>query len=111
MTLSSLRKEDGHVQFILLVRLTLLDWKRAAQSPPGMMAFQEGERPWSGTTNAEGVRTGWLPYVQVDDVDAVAEQAVKLGAQIVKERTRGPAGDFIVIEDPARGVLALWTSV
>ncbi len=86
----------------------LFDWKRAAQSPPGLEAFGEGERPWSGMAASEQIPTGWLPYVQVDDIDASAKKAEKLGAKILKKRTAGPAGDFIVIQDPAGGAVALW---
>ncbi len=88
----------------------LLEWKRAAQSPPGMTAFGEGERPWSGMAASETLPTGWLPYVQVKDLDVSAEKAKKLGAKVLKERTRGPTGDFVVIRDPAGGAVALWQS-
>ena len=58
----------------------LLDWKPASQAPPGMIAFAEGEQPWSGMTPSEDLPTGWLPYVAVDDLDASASKAEKLGA-------------------------------
>jgi predicted enzyme related to lactoylglutathione lyase len=88
---------------------TLLGWQPAAQSPPGLTALGDGAQPWGGMTAAEGVPSGWLAYVQVDDLDASADQARQLGASIVKKRARGPAGDFVVIEDPAGGIVALWT--
>ena len=89
----------------------LFGWKPAAQSPPGMTAFAEdGERPWSGMAASEELPAGWLPYVEVDDLDASANKAKKLGAKVLKGRTRGPAGDFVVIRDPAGGALALWES-
>jgi predicted enzyme related to lactoylglutathione lyase len=75
-----------------------------------MTAFGEGERPWSGMTASEDLPTGWLPYVQVADVDASAKRAFVLGATLVKARTQGPAGDLIVIQDPAGGTVALWES-
>ncbi len=85
----------------------LLGWTRAAQSPPGMTAFGD-EQPWSGMTAAEELPAGWLPYVQVDDLDSSTDTATRLGATVIKERTRGPAGDFTVIRDPAGGTVALW---
>lgn len=88
----------------------LLHWKRAPQSPPGMTAFGEGDRPWSGMAASEALPTGWLPYAQVDDLEASIERAEALGATILKGRTRGPAGDFVVVRDPAGGALALWES-
>ena len=88
----------------------LLDWKPSSQGPPGMTAFSEGDQPWSGMTASEELPAGWLPYVAVDDLDTAARRAEKLGASVLKARTRGPAGDFVVIRDPAGGVLALWTA-
>ena len=88
----------------------LLNLKRAAQGPPRMTAFGEGERPWSGMAASETLPTGRLPYVQLDDLDASANKAKKLGNTVLRERTRGPAGDFVVIQDPAGGAVALWQS-
>ncbi len=100
------RSDDpaGTVQFYE----SLLGWKRAPQSPPGLTALGDGPRPWGGMAEAEQVPSGWLAYVQVEDVDVAAEQASALGADVLKERTRGPAGDYVVIRDPGGGVVALW---
>ena len=84
----------------------LLGWKRAPQAPPGIAAFGEGEQPWGGMVPADALPGGWLPYVKVDDLNASAEQAVVLGAAILQERTRGPAGDYVVVRDPGGGSLA-----
>ena len=64
---------------------------------------------WGAMDESDGVPAGWLAYVQVDDVDAAAEQASGLGAELVKPRTRGPAGDYVVVRDPGGGIVALWT--
>ncbi len=87
----------------------LLGWNRAEKSPPGLSAFGGGDRPWGGMAESEKIPSGWLPYVQVDDLDGSASQAESLGAKIVKARSTGPAGDFVVIRDPSGGVVALWT--
>lgn len=86
----------------------LLDWQRAPNSPAGMTAFAAEEQPWSGMAASETLPAGWLPYVEVDDLDASASRAKELGATVLKTRTRGPAGDFVVIRDPAGGAVALW---
>lgn len=89
----------------------LLRWTPAAQGPPGVTAFDgEDGRPWSGMAASEELPTGWLPYVQVDDLDQATDEAVELGAETIKARTRGPAGDFVVLRDPAGGAVALWQS-
>jgi predicted enzyme related to lactoylglutathione lyase len=56
-----------------------------------------------------GDRDEWIPFVPVDDVDAASQRAVSLGASILREKTRGPAGEFTVVRDPGGAALALWT--
>ena len=85
----------------------LLAWKESPQSPPGMTAFGS-DAPWAGVTAGEGLPTGWRPYVQVDDLASSVRHATKLGAQVVKDTTQGPAGTFAVVRDPAGGAIALW---
>ena len=48
------------------------------------------------------------PTQQVDDVDAATKRAVKLGAEVLKQKTRGPAGDFSIVRDPGGAAVALW---
>ena len=87
----------------------LLGWQRADKGPPRMTAYAEGaERPWAGMTQTEGVPSGWLPYVQVEDLSEATRKATKLGGEVLKDRMKGPAGDFAVIRDPAGGTVALW---
>jgi uncharacterized protein len=50
----------------------------------------------------------WLPYVEVEDIGAVTEQARELGAAVLLEPREGPAGRRSVITTPASGDLALW---
>jgi len=45
---------------------------------------------------------------QVDDLDAATQRAVELGAQVLKERTRGPAGEYTIVRDPGGASVALW---
>jgi predicted enzyme related to lactoylglutathione lyase len=46
--------------------------------------------------------------VPVADVDTATEQAVALGARIVKPRTDLPPGSVVVIDEPGGATLALW---
>lgn len=55
-----------------------------------------------------GDRDEWIPFVAVDDVDAAAKRAVALGATLLREKSRGPAGEFAVVRDPGGAALALW---
>jgi uncharacterized protein len=50
----------------------------------------------------------WLPYVEVEDIAAVTEQARELGAAVLLEPRDGPVGRRSVVTTPAGGDLALW---
>jgi predicted enzyme related to lactoylglutathione lyase len=84
---------------------SLLGWQIA---DTGMVA--EGDRPWAAIEELQPANgsAGWIPFVQVDDVDEATERARGLGATVLREKTRGPAGEFTTIADPARAGIALW---
>jgi predicted enzyme related to lactoylglutathione lyase len=86
---------------------TLLGWKPAG-GPPGTTMFAGEAGPFAGVGPLEGKAAAWIPYVQVNDVDEATKRAVKLGAGVVKERTRGPAGDYAIVTDPGGASVALW---
>ena len=88
----------------------LLGWK-PAEGPPGMTMFTGDAGPFAGVGAKEGRVSGWIPYVQVDDVDAATKRAVKLGAEVLKELTRGPAGEYSIVRDPGGASIALWRKV
>ncbi len=85
----------------------LLGWK-PADGPPGMTMFAGDKGPFAGVGPKDGKVAGWIPYAQVDDVDAATKRAVKLGAELLKEKTRGPAGEFSIVRDPGGAAVALW---
>jgi predicted enzyme related to lactoylglutathione lyase len=84
----------------------LLGWKRT-EGPAGMTIFAGDHGPFAAVGGEDGV-VGWIPYAQVDDVDAATKKATKLGATVVKNKTRGPAGEFTIVRDPGGAALALW---
>ena len=85
----------------------LLGWK-PSEGPGGMTMFAGEKGPFAGLGAKDGESAGWLPYVQVVDLDAATKKAVKLGATLIKEKTRGPAGEFSVVNDPGGSPVALW---
>lgn len=85
---------------------SLLGWKRA-EGPPGMTMFAGDKGPFAAIGEDEGM-VGWIPYAQVDDLDAATKKAKKLGATVLKDRTRGPAGEFSIVRDPGGAAVALW---
>lgn len=85
----------------------LLGWK-GSEGPGGLTMLAKSAGPFAAIGAKKGNVSGWIPYVQVDDVAASAELAVKLGAELVEDRTKGPAGIYSVVRDPGGALLALW---
>ncbi len=88
---------------------SLLGWKRT-EGPPGMTLFA-GEKGPFAAVGADERAVGWIPYAPVDDVDAATTRAKELGATVLKEKARGPAGEFSVVRDPGGAAIALWRKV
>jgi predicted enzyme related to lactoylglutathione lyase len=89
----------------------LLGWSMApADGMPPYRAFaMEGDEPWAGVLDDDELTRGqWVPYVQVDDLDAATGRATALGARVVRDRMEGPAGSAVTIADPAGALLCLW---
>jgi predicted enzyme related to lactoylglutathione lyase len=89
---------------------SLFGWV-TSDGPGGMTMLAGGSGPFAGVAKKDGDTAGWIPYAQVNDVDLAAERALSLGAVVIKAKTRGPAGDFVVIQDPGGATLALWQKV
>jgi predicted enzyme related to lactoylglutathione lyase len=85
----------------------LLGWSPAG-GPPGMTMFANEKGPFAGVGTEKNGLVGWIPYVQVESVDAATREAEKLGATVLESKTRGPAGEYTIVRDPGGAVLALW---
>lgn len=85
----------------------LLGWK-PSEGPGGMTMFAGEAGPFASVGAPQGGSAGWIPYAQVDDVDAATRKAAGLGAEVLQPKTRGPAGEFSVVRDPGGATLALW---
>jgi predicted enzyme related to lactoylglutathione lyase len=53
-------------------------------------------------------RALWLPYVEVDRIDAATDRARTLGARVLLGPREGPAGWRSVVVTPEGGEIALW---
>jgi predicted enzyme related to lactoylglutathione lyase len=53
-------------------------------------------------------RPMWLPYVEVERIDAATERARRLGGSVLLGPREGPAGWRSVIASPAGGEIAFW---
>ena len=85
----------------------LLDWK-GTDGPPGMTMLSRDAAPFAAVMARKGSVVGWVPYVQVDDIVAATKRAAKLGAEVLEDATRGPAGTYSVVRDPGGAAVALW---
>ena len=85
----------------------LLGWK-STDGPPGMTMLARDAGPFAAVMPRKGKVSGWVPYVQVDDVAAATKRAVKLGAELLEDQTRGPAGIYSIVRDPGGATVALW---
>lgn len=85
----------------------LLGWK-ASEGPSGLTMLAGDAAPFAGLAAKKGKVGGWVPYVQVDDVASATRRAVRLGAELLEDGTRGPAGVYSVVRDPGGALVALW---
>jgi predicted enzyme related to lactoylglutathione lyase len=85
----------------------LLGWK-GADGPAGMTMLAREAGPFAAVMPKKGKVAGWVPYVQVDDVAAATKRAVQLGAELLEDPARGPAGTYSIVRDPGGATVALW---
>jgi predicted enzyme related to lactoylglutathione lyase len=91
--------------------LTTLLGFQTSEGPGGTAMVATSTGPFAALGSEEdryGDRDEWIPFVAVDDVDAATKRALTLGASLVREKNRGPAGEFTVVRDPGGAALALW---
>jgi len=56
-----------------------------------------------------GAPSGWLAYVNVDDLVAATQKAKSLGATVMRDKTEVPGmGWFSILIDPTGAPIALW---
>ncbi|MEV4108753.1 VOC family protein [Nonomuraea sp. NPDC049695] len=91
-----------------LLGWTVTDVPAGSETVP---MFTDGGAPWGGLTQLaenDGRRPQWIPYVPVVHLDRAVEQAVELGATVVRARVDLHQGSVTVIDDPTGATLALW---
>jgi predicted enzyme related to lactoylglutathione lyase len=74
----------------------------------GGVRAHESEQPWASVVPDGGENIGWFPYIQIEDLETATEKARELGASVLQPATKGPAGTFTPIRDPAGAVFALF---
>jgi len=84
----------------------LLGWSVQGREGHAMIDGESG--PWAAIVPHESKDDAWVPYVQVDDVDAATARAAELGATVLHEAMDGPAGRYATIRDTGGAPIALW---
>jgi predicted enzyme related to lactoylglutathione lyase len=89
---------------------SLLGWRRQLiQAGRGSyLALELGGGVGGGIVECGTVRPLWLPYVEVDQLQASTQDARQLGASVLLAPRQGPAGWRSVISAPQCGELAFW---
>jgi predicted enzyme related to lactoylglutathione lyase len=74
-----------------------------------MIGVGEGTAGGMQAHPVPGAPSGWLAYVNVDDINAATEKARSLGAKVMREpmEVMG-AGSLSIIIDPTGAALGLW---
>ncbi len=76
----------------------------------GPMTFLtgDGELPFAAACDAMKDISGWVPYIEVDDLEAEVAKVSALGANVVAANLDGPAGTATFLTDPGGAPIALW---
>jgi predicted enzyme related to lactoylglutathione lyase len=88
----------------------LLGWRRQLieAGRGAYLALDLGGGFGGGIVQCGTARPLWLPYVEVDQLQASTDHARQLGASVLLAPREGPAGWRSVISAPQCGELALW---
>ena len=88
----------------------LLGWEsERLETQAGVyLALGLGGEIGGGIVECETSSPIWLPYVAVDRIVRVTDEARLLGASVALEPREGPAGWRSVVRAPGGGELALW---
>ena len=86
----------------------LFGWKgEEEQTPAGPYTMFKGLLAGL-TANRDGVPTGWVPYVDVDDITRATKRAKDLGGTVLRDSIAIPEGTFSVVRDPTGGTIGLF---
>jgi len=88
----------------------LLRWRqgRIDIASRSYLALELGGALGGGIVECGTRRSLWLPYVEVNQIEKVTNQAVGLGASVLLEPRAGPAGWRSVVSTPEGGEIAFW---
>ncbi len=83
-------------------------WQPKDLGPMTFLTEEGGNMPFATIcAELDGI-TGWVPYIEVDDLPAATARARANCASVIAEDVKGPAGDASFIRDPGGSPMALW---
>jgi predicted enzyme related to lactoylglutathione lyase len=90
--------------------LGLLGWRteRIEAASHSYHALELGRDFGGGIVECPTRRPVWLPYVEVEEIQAATARAAGLGASVLLEPREGPAGWRSVVSSPVAGEIAFW---
>ena len=93
-----------------LFQWQLEDAPGTAASHGGYTMIKVGQGTGGGMMKqVPGGPSGWVAYVEVDDIRAATDKAKSLGGKVMKDVTEVTGmGWFSFIQDPTGAVLGLW---
>ena len=89
----------------------LLDWKLEDMGPMTYTVINVGDEGTGGgiaPKMSPEAPNAWMPYVQVDDVDASKAKAESLGATVLVDKQEVPNMGWFIIIDPTGATIGLW---
>lgn len=86
----------------------MFEWQPSDIGSMTLLTGEGADQPFAAVCDEMSGIVGWVPYVEVDDLQASVARASKSGASILFEDVKGPAGDASFIRDPGGSVMALW---
>jgi uncharacterized protein len=88
----------------------LFGWEPERVETPagGYLAIGLGGKVGGGIVECQTPSPLWLPYVEVERIDSVTDEARLRGASVALESREGPAGWRSVVRVPGGAEIALW---
>ena len=89
----------------------LFNWTIAPESTDGPQprSLLIDQHPWGAIVTSQPPMPAWVPYVQVDDLEAATAKAESLGGTVVSGPTDWTTGLAVTVTDPHGAAFALWS--
>lgn len=86
----------------------MFGWNTQEAGPNVVLSEDGQDMPFGLTGDGIDGVTGWVPYVEVDDLNAATAKAEGAGGTVIAADVAGPAGTATFVKDPGNAVIALW---